>query len=97
MILINSLADLEYIKDRAPAHYEHVLLMIEGAMTTKTDRSSYPEDYGTPEYDGPKIAPDWTDEENLESLSLIGMQKSRFVADFTAKTGRDPKEVLQKG
>ena len=85
MPIINSRADLDAIKG-TPAHAEF-LHLLRGSITRRIDTQTYPEDYGTPEYAGPKLDPVWVGVESLETITRFGFTKAGLLAE-TPGSGR---------
>ncbi|AMW35843.1 hypothetical protein [Haematospirillum jordaniae] len=79
MTIINTRADLDALKG-TPAHDEF-LRLLRGTMTTMTDTQTYPEDYGKPEYDRPKLDPVWVEVETLETITRFGFTKEELMQE----------------
>lgn len=84
MPIINSRADLDAIKG-TPAHAEF-LHLLRGSLTRRIDTQTYPEDYGIPEYTGPKLDPVWAEVESLETITRFGFTKAELLAETPADT-----------
>lgn len=74
--LINTRADLDAIEGT----FEHFQFMefLRGSMTQRVDRAVRPENYGRVDYDGPEIAPDWEDVEDLSMIARFGFTADQF-------------------
>lgn len=77
MPIINSRADLDALKG-TPAHAEF-LHLLRGSLTRRIDTQTYPEDYGDPEYAGPKLDPLWAEVESLETITRFGFTKEELM------------------
>lgn len=74
--IINSRADLDSIK--GTPEYDEFMRTLKGSMTRKQNVQVYPENYGTPEYDGPALEPIWEDVEDLSTIIRFGFTKEDF-------------------
>lgn len=77
--VINTREDLEAIKDSNPAEYLKFMAYLKGSMTRKQDTAVYPDSYNTPDYDGDKIEPVWSDVEDLSTIERFGFTKADFA------------------
>jgi len=78
MKVINTLSDLEAI--RGTPDFTEAVQRLAGSLTRTTDVAEYPPEYNTPEYDGPTIAPDWQEVEDLATVERFGVTK-QWVLD----------------
>lgn len=74
--VINSREDLDAL--HGTPEYTEFMIALKGSMTRKQDVQNYPEDYGTPDYTGPVLAPIWEDVEDLSTIERFGFNKSDF-------------------
>lgn len=74
--IINNREDLDHLVDTP----EHAQFMdyLKGSMTRKQDTAIYPDGYGQPGYEGPKVEPVWTDIEDLSTITRYGFTKADF-------------------
>lgn len=82
MTPINTRADLEALKG-SPAYLE-ALTSLRGSMSALVNVAVYPDGYFDDGYPGPAIEPVWEETESLEALTLLGMSRSEFVAEWNA-------------
>ena len=75
---INTKADLEAL--RGTPEYADALRLLKGSLTVKMNVAIYPEGYGMPDYQGGPIDPVWEDQECLESIAALGLDKDEFLA-----------------
>ncbi len=75
--LINTRADLDAIEGT----FEHFQFMefLRGSMVQRIDRAARPDNYGQSDYEGPEIAPQWEDVEDLSTIARFGFEKSDFL------------------
>lgn len=52
---------------------------LKGSMTRKQNVAEYPENYNSPDYDGPAIEPVWVDVEDLTAIEAFGFTKGDFI------------------
>ena len=74
--VINTREDLDAIIG-TPAHAEF-MAALKGSMTRKQDVQDYPENYNSPDYDGPKLEPIWEEVEDLSTIERFGFTKADF-------------------
>jgi len=80
MMQINTRADLEALAGTDA--YAEALRALRGSMVAKVNTAQYPEGYFDDGYAGPEIEPVWEDVESLEALSLLGISKAEFLAEY---------------
>lgn len=51
-------------------------------MTITRNVADYPEGYGSPEYEGPEIEPEWAEQEDLSSIQRLGFSKSEILTEL---------------
>jgi hypothetical protein len=76
--VINTREDLDAAIG-TPAHTEFIDRLI-GSMTRTENQAEYPDGYGQPTYDGPKIEPKWVEVEDLSAIERFGFTKSEILA-----------------
>lgn len=74
---INSREDLDSLQ--GTPEYDKFMELLKGSMTIKQDIAVYPDGYGSPDYEGEKINPVWTDIEDLSMIKRFGFSKEDFV------------------
>lgn len=74
--IINTRADLDALAG-TPEHAEF-MRSLKGSMTRKQDTQTYPDGYGKPDYQGPALAPVWSDIEDLSTITAFGFVKTDF-------------------
>ena len=77
---INTRADLAALRDTDA--YPEALRMLRGSLVATINTAEYPEGYFDAGYDGPPVEPVWTEIESLEALTLLGLSRSEFVAEW---------------
>jgi len=75
--VINTREDLDALVG-TPLHGEFID-RLRGSMTRKQDVQTYPEGYGTPDYEGPTIDPVWQDVEDLSTIERFGFTKADLL------------------
>lgn len=75
--VINTREDLDALAG-TPAHDEF-LDYLRGSITRKQDAQTYPEGYGTPDYEGPALDPVWQDVEDLSTIERFGFTKADLL------------------
>lgn len=83
--IVNSRADLDALAG-TPAYLE-TLLALRGATIVTLDTALYPEGYGMPGYQGPTLAPLWTQREDQTSLERLGLSLAEIEAAIAALGG----------
>lgn len=76
--IINTREDLEAL--RGTSHYVEFINSLKGSMTHRINVAEYPENYNTPDYDGPEIEAVWEEVENLETITRFGFTKEELLA-----------------
>ena len=74
--IINTREDLDALVG-TPV-YDEFMQALKGSMTRKQDMQTYPDGYGSPEYDGPELEPVWEDVEDLTTIERFGFTKADF-------------------
>ena len=74
--IINTRQDLEAIK--GTEHYVEFINALKGSMNHRINTAEYPENYNTPDYDGPEIEPIWEEVENLDTITRFGFTKEEL-------------------
>lgn len=87
---INTRADLDALRG-TPEHVA-ALIALRGSMIAMINVAVYPEGYFGDDYPGPAIEPVWEETESLEALTLLGMSRSEFVAEWNAAFPGEPME-----
>lgn len=77
--VINTREDLDAIEQSNPVEYAKFMEYLKGSMTRKQDVAVYPEGYNTPDYNGDKVEPVWSDVEDLGAIERFGFSKADFV------------------
>lgn len=85
---LNTRADLEALK--GTTDHAEALRALKGSLTATVNVADYPPSYFDPDYQGPRIEPVWQEIESLEALTLIGMSRSEFVAEWNAAFPAEP-------
>lgn len=80
MMQINTRADLEALAGTDA--YAEALKALKGSMVAKVNTAQYPDGYFEDGYTGPEIEPVWEEIESLETLNLLGISKSEFLAEY---------------
>lgn len=74
--IINSRADLDSIK--GTPEYDEFMTSLRGSMTYQQNVQVYPENYGTPGYEGSILEPIWETAEDLSTITRFGFTKEDF-------------------
>jgi hypothetical protein len=80
MYIINSRADLESI--RGTKQFENMIYSLVGSMKHSIDVAEYPENYRSPDYDGPEIEPIIEEQENLTTIQRFGFTKEQILKEL---------------